>query len=317
MGEVSTEDLRMRRFLLGELDERDREELEQRVLTEAGIRDKLLMAEDDLIEEYLEGFLKGEEREKFLRQFLSIPHQRDKLRIAKSLRRFSRDEANSDAVPVESNVLNVANVDTVPMEPRRISKAELDTVPVESRIDTVRIKHKHLTKPLVVPLHRQLLVYAPIAAVVLVAVVVGSVWYATSRRNETRRQAIERELAELNTFGELNLPPDQISTLIVSPMSTGNVVTSISSTSKAPILELWLLPRTNEIKTYNALLQKVGSRNQVQISNLQLQNRAGRNAVRLRISTQLLTPGVYRVQLNGLSTDGRVAETDEYSFKIE
>ena len=96
MGEVTTEDLRMRRFLLGELDERDREELEQRVLTEAGIRDKLLMAEDDLIEEYLEGFLKGEEREKFLRQFLSIPHQRDKLRIAKSLRRFSRDEANTN-----------------------------------------------------------------------------------------------------------------------------------------------------------------------------------------------------------------------------
>ena len=317
MGEVITEDLRMRRFLLGELDEREQEELEQRVLTEAGLRDKLLMAEDDLIEEYLEGFLKGEEREKFLRQFLSIPHQRDKLRIAKSLRRFARDEANIDAVPVGTNVLNEANVDTVPIEPMIISKPELDTMPVESQIDTVRIKHERLTKPLVLPLHRKLLVYAPIAALVLVAVVVGSVWYATSRRNETRRQAIERELAELNTFGELNLPPDQISTLIVSPMSTSNVVTSISSTFKAPILELWLLPRTNQSKSYNALLEKVGSRNQVQISNLQLQDRGGSKAVRLRISTRLLTPGVYRVQLNGLSTDGTVAETDEYSFKIE
>ena len=90
MAELTSEDLRMRQFLLGELSEREREELEQLVLTEEGTRDKVLMAEDDLIEEYLEGSLPGMERERFLRQFLSIPHQRNKLRIAKSLRRFAR-----------------------------------------------------------------------------------------------------------------------------------------------------------------------------------------------------------------------------------
>src|SRR5689334_6590681 len=96
MAEISTENLRMRQFLLGELAEKDREELEQLVLLEGGLRDKLLMVEDDLIEEYLEGSLDGDERERFLLQFLSIPHQRNKLRIAKSLRRFARDEVRFD-----------------------------------------------------------------------------------------------------------------------------------------------------------------------------------------------------------------------------
>ncbi len=49
--------------------------------------------------------------------------------------------------------------------------------------------------------------------------------FGMQRFKETRRrrQAIERELAELNTLENLNLPPNQISTLIVSPMSTGNI----------------------------------------------------------------------------------------------
>src|SRR6185503_13013161 len=189
MAEVTTEDLRMRQFLLGELGEHEREELEQRVLDEAGVRDKLLTAEDDLIEEYLEGYLKGEERENFLRQFLAIPHQRNKLKLAKSLRRVSRNEINIDTVPVEG-------LDTVSIEPE--------------------------------PFRRTLLRYAPIAAVVLLAITIGSVWYVKYRRSAAQRQAIESELAQLNTSGEPNLPSDQIYTLVVPPTSTTDIVSSVS-----------------------------------------------------------------------------------------
>jgi len=307
MAEVTTEDLRMRQFLLGELGGQEREELEQRVLAEAVIRDKLLMAEDDLIEEYLEGFLKGEERENFLRQFLAIAHQRNKLKLAKSLRRFSRNKANIDAVRIAPHVLGEAATDTVPIKRGRLSKAQLDTVTNEP-LDTASIEPA--------PFRRKLLVYAPIAAVVLVAIAIGSVWYVKYRRSATQRQAIERELAQLNASGEPNLPSDQVYTLIVPPTSTTDIVSSVSSTFKGPVLELWLLPR-NQTERYNALLQKEGSQDQFQISNLHFQNGAGGRVVRLRISTRLLTPGVYRVQLNGLSTDGRVLRTDEYSFKFE
>lgn len=307
MAELTTEDLRMRQFLLGELDEQEREELEQRVLAEAGIRDKLLMAEDDLIEEYLEGFLKAEERENFLRQFLAIPHQRNKLRLAKSLRRFSRSDADIDTVRIAPQVLSETVIDSVPIERARISEDQLDTVRNDP-LETVSIEPRLF--------RGKLLVYAPIAAVVLVAITIGSVWYVKYRRSVIQKQAIERELAQLNTSGEQNLPSDQIYTLVVAPTSTTNIVSSISSTFKGPVVELWLLPRKQTAR-YDALLQKEGSPDQFQISNLHFQNGAGGRVVRLRISMRLLTPGVYRVQLDGLATDGRVVGTDEYSFKLE
>jgi hypothetical protein len=293
MAELSTEDLRMRQFLLGELEEREREELEQLVLSEGNTRDKLLMAEDDLIEEYLEGSLQGEERERFLREFLSIPHQRNKLRIAKSLRRFARDEANLETMPIEPQLLSEADIDTVPIHPA------------------------HIVRPEALPFYRNPLVYAP-AGLFLVAIAIGFVWYVQYRGNETRRQEIERELAQLNGAGEPNLPADQISTLIVLPFSPRSVVASSSSNLQSRVLELWLVPSTRQNGRYEALLQKVGSEDKFRIPNLQLQDRApNEKAVRLRIPTHLLTPGTYRVRLGALSADGQIASTTEYTFEIQ
>jgi hypothetical protein len=309
MAEVTTEDLRMRRFLLGELGEDEREELEQLVIAEAGTRDRLLMAEDDLIEEYLEGSLQGDERERFLLQFLAIPHQRNKLRIARSLRRVARDEANIDTVPIQPRALNEANIDTEPIQPQRLSEAEIDTEPIEP---------KHLATPHVLPFYRNPLVYAPAMAIVLVAITLGVVWYAQYKSNETRRQEIERELAQLNSSGDQNLPADQISTLIVLPFSPRSVVASSSSNFQRQILEVWLIPSTKQSARYEALLQKAGSEDQFRIPHLQLQDRVpGEKAVRLRIPTRLLSPGTYRVQLSELSPDGTVANTSEYSFEIQ
>lgn len=273
----------MRQFLLGELTEKDREELEQLVLLEGGLRDKLLMAEDDLIEEYLEGSLAAEEREKFLRQFLSIPHQRNKLRIAKSLRRFALGQPHSG---VSST-----------------GPAQGETKPV-----VVRAQHRF---------YRSLLTYAPIAAVIILAVGIGAFWYGQYRSRGAQRQAIERELAELNASGQSEFPADQISTVVVPPVSSRSVVADLSSSFKGAVLEVWLLPGTQPAEKYDAVLQKVGSEDKFRVSGLALQDRAGGKAVRLRIPTRLLTPGIYRVQLSPVLADGTAEHTAEYSFEIQ
>lgn len=308
MAELTSEDLRMRQFLLGELGEHEREQLEQLVLTEDDTRDKLLMAEDDLIEEYLEGALPGKEQERFLRQFLSIPHQRNKLRIAKSLRRFARDEANIETVPIKPFVRNEAEIDTVPIKPRVVSEAEIDTVPITP------------WRKLPVPSHfwsfRSLLVYAPFAAVIIVAIAVGSIWYAKYRdgvERENQRLAIELELAQLNAAE----PAEQVSTLTVPPFSPRSVIAGSSSNLKGSTLELRLLPGPQPTERYNAVLHKVGSTDKYSVSNLRLHDQLNDKAVHLRIPTRLLTPGVYTVQLNGLATDGTVKNSSEYSFEIQ
>lgn len=312
MAELTSEDLRMRQFLLGELGEDEREELEQLVLVEDGTRDKLLMAEDDLIEEYLEGSLRGKERERFLRQFLSIPHQRNKLRVAKSLRRFARDEANIETVPIEPRVRNEAEIDTVPIKPRVVSEADIDTVPI-TPLPKVPA-HSHVWS------FQGLLVYAPIAALIVVGVAVGAVWYMKYRgsiERENQRQAIERELVQLNASDEQSLPAEQISTLTVPPFSPRSVIASSSSGFKGPILELRLVPGTQQAERYNAVLHKVGSTDRYLVSGLKLHIQAGDKTVHLRIPTRLLTPGVYTVQLNGLATDGSAKNSSEYSFEIQ
>ncbi len=293
MAEITTEDLRMRQFLLGELGEPEREELEQLVLTEDGTRDKLLMAEDDLIEEYLEGSLRGKEQERFLHQFLSIPHQRNKLRIAKSLRRFARDEANIETVPIKPLVRNEAEIDTVPIAPLR-------KVPAPSHIWSFR----------------SLLVYAPFAAMIIVAIAVGAVWYGKYRdgvEHENQRLAIENELAQLNAVE----PAEQVSTLTVLPFSPRSVIASSSSSFKGSTLELRLLPGSQQAERYNAVLHKAGSTDRYTVSNLRLHEQQNDKAVHLRIPTRLLTPGVYTVQLNGLAPDGTVRNSSEYSFEIQ
>lgn len=301
MAELSTEDLRLRQFLLGKLDEKEREEMEQLVLSEGNTRDKLLMAEDDLIEEYLEGSLQGEDREKFLLEFLSIPHQRNKLRIAKSLRRFARNEANIDTVPIQPRRFTDANMDTEPIQPRRLSEADIETVPI----------HPEIFQSQGLPFYRNPLVYAPMAVLVVVAITAGAIWYAQYRSTiarEHRRQEVERELARLNGSAEPNLPADQISTLIVAPFSPRSVVASSASSLHRPVLELWLIPSSRQSGRYDASLQKVGSDEKFQIPNLELRDRGGDKAVRLRIPTRLLTPGAYRVQLS---------DTSEYNFEIQ
>jgi hypothetical protein len=279
MAELTTEDLRMRQFLLGELDEKEREELEQLVLSEGNTRDKLSMAEDDLIEEYLEGSLQGDARERFLCEFLSIPHQRNKLRIAKSLRRFARE---GELEPVEAH-----------------------PVPEPHALPFYR-------NPLVY-------VPAAAAVVVAVTIgAVWYAQYRGNIARENRRQEIERELAQLNRAGEPNLPVDQVSTIIVLPFSPRSVVASSSSNLQSRVLELWLIPGTGQSETYEALLEKVGSQDKFRIPNLRLQERASNaKAVRLKIPTHLLTPGTYKVRLTGLSADGKTASPSEYNFEIQ
>jgi hypothetical protein len=279
MAEVSTEELRMRQFLLGQLGEKEREELEQLVLTEPGVRDKMLMAEDDLIEEYLEGSLQSEEQTEFLCQFLSIPHQRNKLRIAKSLRRFARGEVN---------------IDTAPVEP----------IPL----------------PLPQPFYRSSLLYVPVVALIVVAIGIGIFWYEKHRRavaRDTQRQAVESELAQLNASDEQSLPADQISTIIILPISPRSVVAGASATLSSPILEVWLVPATKSVDRYNAVLQKIHSDDKYHIPNLRLHERSDGKAIRLRIPTRLLTPGVYRVHLDALSLGGSTVDAGEYNFEIQ
>ena len=77
----------LRRYLLGQLDDRTAEALEEQFLLEDEIFEELLAAEDDLIEDYLAEALTAEDRRALENHFLSTPERLDQLRFGRAFRR--------------------------------------------------------------------------------------------------------------------------------------------------------------------------------------------------------------------------------------
>lgn len=92
MREVTPDELKIRRFLLGDLEEAERERFEELFLTDPDFNEKVLIAERELIDDYLEGELDQTESERFREVFGTAPAQLRKLRIAESVRNYAKSE---------------------------------------------------------------------------------------------------------------------------------------------------------------------------------------------------------------------------------
>lgn len=82
--EVMTDAL-LREFLLGKLDDNDRDRVESLFLTDADVREQLLVVEQELIEDYLEDSLTGDDRGRFLARFAQTEEQRQQLRVTRAI----------------------------------------------------------------------------------------------------------------------------------------------------------------------------------------------------------------------------------------
>src|SRR5438445_12911130 len=82
----------LRDYLLGKLkDDATRSRLEMKLLTDDEFSDELTAAENDLVEEFLDGDLNTEDSEYFMRYFLASPERKRQLRLTEDLRRFSAE----------------------------------------------------------------------------------------------------------------------------------------------------------------------------------------------------------------------------------
>ena len=95
MNEPSPGEESLRQFLLGKVDSSERERIERLFLIDSQAKERLLAAEQSLIDDYLEERLTADEKEYFLWQYAAFPDQRRKLRIAKSI----KEHAAAQVVP--------------------------------------------------------------------------------------------------------------------------------------------------------------------------------------------------------------------------
>lgn len=89
MKDDALNDAVLRDFLLDKLAETQREQLEDSFLVDEATKERVLLAEEDLIEDYLEGSLDSEDNERFLERFGQTVELRRNLQIAASVKRYS------------------------------------------------------------------------------------------------------------------------------------------------------------------------------------------------------------------------------------
>jgi len=92
MKDIERERLLIRQYLLGELDEHEREQLEQRVITHPDYKEEVLITEEELLEDFVNGTLSPRELELFKKMY-SSPAQSRKVKIAQALSTYASEQS--------------------------------------------------------------------------------------------------------------------------------------------------------------------------------------------------------------------------------
>ena len=100
MKEELLTDALLREFLLGKVDDEERARIENLFLTDPEARERVLVVEQELTEDYLEDGLTTGDREAFLLRYGQTSAQRQQLRIDKAIKDWAvRENASSQIVP--------------------------------------------------------------------------------------------------------------------------------------------------------------------------------------------------------------------------
>lgn len=272
--EILTEAL-LRQFLLGKVDEHERERVENLFLTDSEVHERVLAAEQDLIEDYLEGSLNAADKELFLERYGQTAAQQRQLQISQEIKNWARRES-----------------------------ASTHTVPEKTSVWT-RWRERLRLKPALL---------IPIVVTAMIVVVVLASWLSSRRA----QQAIEQELAALNTPASLREVPPNLSTLELAPVAVRSVAkeAELKKTSPDQLFELRLpWPPDERYPSYQAELSRVDGEERFTVSNLQVESDRALT-IRLRLPAHVLRRGHYKISVRGVNADGSQGLPRDYTFAV-
>jgi hypothetical protein len=278
-------DVEITRFLLGDVDDAERQRLESLFISDPESRERILVVENELIDNYLDDSLPALDRDKFVAQYGDAPQHRRKIRIAKSITDYAVAEAMPTQMATSSNPRWRTLLSSLgPRKPK---------------------------------------LFIPVAATLTVACVIAVVWLVrlNSRRTQenNRRAAIERELADLNTPSSLREVGPQMFSMILPPVSVRSVgpPAELMPRTEVRVVELRLVwTQKEQYLSYRAVLRRVGHTEQFTIPNLHVESSIGGSVVRVRLPAHRLTRGQYRVNVSGVAGDGAQGPVEEYTFTV-
>lgn len=276
MKEEAMTDALLREFLLGGLNDEERERIESLFLTDSEIKERVLAVEQDLIEDYLEDSLTREDRERFSLLYAQTAEQRRKLRITKSIKDWAATESGLPQT-VSAKVSSWA-----------------------------RLRNWLRLNPAVVP----------VGVAIVIAMVVVAVWLnnRTQRSRHLAIEQELAQLNSPASLREV--PSDMVRELSPGAVRSSEQSAELKTSDNIRIVELrlsWTKPE--RYSNYQAKVGRVGDNKSYTIRNLQAEpDRA--YAIRLRLSTEILRRGQYQINLSGITGDGSASLSEEYTFVV-
>jgi hypothetical protein len=266
----------LRDFLLGNLDDDDREEIEALFLTDSQARERVLTAEQDLIEDYLEDSLTKADKERFLSLYAQTDEQRQKLRITKSIKDWAFTEA-------------------------RVSQPFPAMASIWSRLRT----QLRLNPVFVVP----------IAVTIVLAIILAIIWLNNEQRKHLAVEQELAQLNSPTSLREVPAQMISLELRPVTVRSVESQ-TEFNPRSQIRIIELhlpWI--QKERYSTYQAEIRGVGDDEAFTIRNLQSETE-GTHLIRIRLPVHMLHRGHYQIQLKGIANDGSASPAEEYQFGV-
>ena len=299
MSEAANELVLIRKYLLGSLEGEERERLEERVLSDASFRDRVLLVEENLIEDYTEGVLEETERHGFRKMFYSNPQRRIEVQLVAGLKQHA-------ARNWRTNLFKAVQ-------------------------DAWKLQRATLARAVASP---SLSGFRKAAVAVALVIAVAIVFFVVQRflrseqapssltQEQQRHDLIERELARLNTSGESQSRPSALAATLSPGLTRGD---DTQPTSEFPIvtlrrgaesaqLRLLLRSSDDEYRSFQAVLTPVGARESYEVVLKPVELSPGVPALILTLPTQVLEDGDYSVQLSGQAADGRTEALPDHNY---
>lgn len=278
MREETISEAVLREFLLGGLDDEQRDHIESQFLTDSQTKERILAAEQGLIEDYLEDNLTIAEREKFISLYARTSEQRSELGITRSI----KDWASAEPVLPQKISANVSSWD--------------------------RLRNWLRLKPAIIPL----------AAAIIIAIIVAGVWLSRRLDQRNRHSVIEQELVQLNSPASMRGMPGQMIQLELSPVAFRGMDKPVEMTTRenVKVVELvlsWI--KKERYSKYQAEVRCVDGSESYMIGNLQAES-DGVYVIRVRVLAQILRKGQCQIYLSGVAPDGSVGLSEEYTFTV-
>lgn len=272
----------IRKYLLGDLEEGERERVELRLLSDGDFAEAVSGARQELFEEYAAGALDAPERSSFERHCLNTHGAPKRLKFARALNR---------------------SVDS------RLKELEAAARPVAGL-------RQRLWQFLTGSWPR---VAIPLAALLLV--VSYATWQMSQRRaagdDGGPRAALAQRILSLNTPGG-----DGATGAVHSVTLRGDIVREsqglprVSAPAAAGVLELRLVLEGEPYTSYSAALLTDEEAEVAAVGGLRGESQGGDTVLVFKLPAHALPRGDYQVRVEGVGGDGRARTVGRYPFRL-